>query len=246
MPDLADAPSTLEELDGLALSPGANGPAPSVSPWKEVALAKQRPGYFLAKRVLDVTLALVGLVLASPVMLLAWALVRLTSHGSAIFRQERVGFHGRRFVVYKFRSMYVDHDEQLHQERYEPFMRGERQHKGSGVPHDPRITPIGYLLRRSSVDELPQLVNVLRGEMSVVGPRPPMPSEVSIYQPWHLGRLETLPGITGLWQVQGRSRVSFETMVKMDIEYIQRQSFWYDLKLICLTVPAILSRKGAY
>jgi lipopolysaccharide/colanic/teichoic acid biosynthesis glycosyltransferase len=228
-----------------------------------VALAKERPGYFLAKRCLDCALAVIGLVLAAPIMFIAWALVRLTSPGPAIFRQERVGFRGRRFVMYKFRSMYVDNDERLHRAAYEQFLRGERhsgkvdgsvpgagapirKHKRSGVPYDPRVTPLGYLLRRSSVDELPQLLNVLRGEMSLVGPRPPLPYEVNLYHEWHLGRLGTLPGITGLWQVQGRSRVSFDTMVRMDLEYIEKQSFWYDVKLLCLTVAAVLSRKGAY
>ncbi len=239
------------------------GPAKALPPWKEVALARKRPGYFLAKRVLDCALALIAVVLTSPILLITWVLVRLTSPGPAIFRQERVGFRGRRFVVYKFRSMYVDNDERLHRAAYEQFLRGERatgkvdgsvpgveqhprKHKHSGVPYDPRITPLGYFLRRSSIDELPQLFNVLRGEMSLVGPRPPIVYEVSLYKEWHLGRLETLPGITGLWQVHGRSRVSFDTMVQMDIEYIAKQSFWYDLKLLCLTVPAVLSRKGAY
>lgn len=259
------APSTVRQgaAQRQTSGPGAAHPAKAVRPWKEVALAKRRPGYFLAKRVLDGTLALLGLIVTSPILLITWALVRLTSPGPAIFRQERVGFRGRRFVVYKFRSMYVDNDERLHRAAYEQFLRGERatgkvdgsvpgvedhprKHKHSGVPYDPRITPLGYFLRRSSIDELPQLFNVLRGEMSLVGPRPPIAYEVSLYQEWHRGRLETLPGITGLWQVHGRSRVSFDTMVQMDIEYIAKQSFWYDLKLLFLTVPAVLSRKGAY
>jgi lipopolysaccharide/colanic/teichoic acid biosynthesis glycosyltransferase len=121
-----------------------------------------------------------------------------------------------------------------------------RKHKRSGIPYDPRVTPLGYFLRRSSVDELPQLFNILRGEMSLVGPRPPIMYEVNLYKEWHLGRLETLPGITGLWQVHGRSRVTFDTMVKMDLEYIAKQSFWYDVKLILLTIPAVFSREGAY
>ncbi len=235
----------------------------AVRPWKEVALARKRPGYFLAKRFLDCALVLIALVLTAPILLVTWVLVRLTSPGPAIFRQERVGFRGRRFVVYKFRSMYVDTDEHLHRLAYEQFLRGERKsgkvdgsllaeehhlrkHKHSGVPYDPRITPLGYFLRRSSIDELPQLFNVLRGEMSLVGPRPPIMYEVNLYKEWHLGRLETLPGITGLWQVHGRSRVSFDTMVEMDLEYIAQQSFWYDVKLILLTIPAVFSREGAY
>ena len=111
---------------------------------------------------------------------------------------------------------------------------------------DPRVTLVGNFLRRSSLDELPQLFNVLFGDMSLVGPRPPIPYEVALYQPWHLGRLDTLPGITGIWQVYGRSRVTFDQMVQMDLEYIQKQSLWYDLKLLLLTIPAVLNRRGAY
>ncbi|HEU5377471.1 MAG TPA: sugar transferase, partial [Ktedonobacteraceae bacterium] len=186
--------------------------------------------------------------------------------------QERVGYGGRRFTIYKFRSMYVNCDDRLHRAAYEQFLRGERasgkvdhnllvqaqtkqciadsttipaRRKHSWMSGDPRITLLGHLLRQSSIDELPQFLNVLRGEMSLVGPRPPIPYEVGMYQPRHMERLDTLPGITGLWQVQGRSRVSFEQMVEMDREYIQKQSFWYDVKLLLLTIPAVLSRKGA-
>src|SRR5690242_3729946 len=239
----ATAISALEERQLQAQSRSSSGTSGAVRPWKEVALAKRRLGYFLAKRLLDCTLVVIALVLTAPILLVTWVLVRLTSPGPAIFRQERVGFRGRRFVVYKFRSMYVDNDEHLHRAAYEQFLRGERmsgkvdgnvlaaenhlrKHKHSGVPYDPRITPLGYFLRRSSIDELPQLFNVLRGEMSLVGPRPPIPYEVGLYQDWHLGRLDTLPGLTGLWQVHGRSRVTFDEMVRMDIEYIQKQSFW--------------------
>ncbi len=243
----------------------------ALSPWR----AKGRPGYFLAKRCLDCTLALLAIAVLAPVLLVTALLVRLTSRGPALFCQERVGFGGRHFKMYKFRSMYVNSDHRLHQMAYEQFLRGERthgkvsgslaavsaletaehastkraapaKHRRSGVPRDPRITPLGYLLRRASIDELPQFFNVLRGEMSLVGPRPPIPYEVGLYESWHLGRLDTLPGITGLWQVHGRSRVTFDQMVQMDLEYIQKQSFWYDVKLLLLTIPAVLSRKGAY
>ncbi len=242
------------------------GEASRLRPWRAAARAKGRPGYFLAKRILDCTLALLALVVLSPLLLVVAVLVRLTSKGPALFCQERVGYGGRHFKMYKFRSMYIDSDDALHRKAYEQFLRGERsngkvdgmlvaaeesvspipRHKRSGVQRDPRITPLGYLLRRSSIDELPQLFNVLRGDMSLVGPRPPIPYEVSLYQSWHLKRLETLPGITGLWQVRGRSRVSFDEMVQMDIEYIEHQAFGYDLKLLLLTIPAVLSRKGAY
>ena len=253
----------------------AQGERVRLRPWQAVAQAKGRAGYFLAKRCLDFSIALLILLLLAPLLLLIALLVRLTSRGPAFFRQERVGFGGRHFMMYKFRSMYVDSDDSLHRAAYEQFLRGERstgkvsggmlaikqadQAQGSsagaaattpGRKHfrhwsDPRVTPLGYLLRRTSIDELPQFLNVLRGEMSLVGPRPPIPYEVGLYHSWHLGRLDTLPGITGYWQVYGRGRVSFDRMVQMDLDYIQKQSFWYDIKLLLLTIPAVLSRKGA-
>ncbi|HEU5382510.1 MAG TPA: sugar transferase [Ktedonobacteraceae bacterium] len=243
-----------------------------VSAWQAAARAKGLPGYFLAKRFLDIILAVLSVFIFSPLLVTVVVLIRLTSRGPALFRQERVGYGGRHFTMYKFRSMYIDSDDRLHRAAYEQFLRGERMSgkvdgdllPGSSVPQstsdslpsprrkrlwaseDPRITPLGNLLRRSSIDELPQLFNVLKGDMSLVGPRPPIPYEVGLYQTWHMGRLDTLPGMTGVWQVQGRSRVSFDQMVQMDLEYIQKQSFWYDIKLLILTVPAVLSRKGAY
>lgn len=243
-------------------------------PWRAVGQAKGRPGYFLAKRYLDFLLALLALLLLMPLLLVIALLVRLTSRGPIFFRQERVGYGGRHFTMYKFRSMYVDSDESLHRAAYAQFLRGERsdgkvgeavfaQKQAGQMPgnasfasatprrkyfrywSDPRVTPLGYLLRRSSIDEVPQLFNVLRGEMSLAGPRPAIPYEVGLYQAWHLGRLDTLPGITGFWQVYGRGRVSFDRMVQMDLEYIQKQSFWFDVKLLLCTIPAVLSRKGA-
>jgi lipopolysaccharide/colanic/teichoic acid biosynthesis glycosyltransferase len=244
------------------------------SPWRAAARAKGRPGYFLAKRCLDVLLVLLALGLLWPLFLATALLVRLSSPGPALFRQERVGYGGRRFVLYKFRSMYTNSDERLHQVAYAQFLRGERAsgkvdgavlaalsadgaasgeagsaaeaEAGSQPSGDPRITKVGHFLRRSSLDELPQLFNVLRGEMSLVGPRPPIPYEVDCYAPWHRGRLDTLPGLTGEWQVHGRGRVTFERMVEMDLAYIDRQSFWYDLKLLVLTLPTVLARRGAW
>ena len=253
-PSTSNQFSVLEELNQAA----AKGASVREPPWRAVARAKERPAYFLAKRSLDVTGAALGLLLLSPLLVVAAVLTRLTSRGPAFFRQERVGYGGRRFIMYKFRSMYVDSDDRLHRAAYEQFLRGERsngkvdadllaqEQAKERAPGDPRITPLGNLLRRSSIDELPQLFNVLLGEMSLVGPRPPIPYEVGLYQPWHLARLETLPGMTGFWQIHGRSRVSFDQMVRMDLEYIQNQSFWYDIKLLLLTIPAVLSRKGAY
>jgi lipopolysaccharide/colanic/teichoic acid biosynthesis glycosyltransferase len=239
-----------------------------LQPWRVAARAKGRPGYFLAKRCLDLVLALIIIVVLSPVFLAIALLVRLTSRGPAFYRQERIGYSGRPFVMYKFRSMYLESDERLHRVAYEQFLRGERASgKVDGallanVPSavgtlsdeatetqqpsgDPRITRVGNVLRRSSLDELPQLFNVLQGDMSLVGPRPPIAYEVGMYEPWHLARLDTLPGLTGFWQVCGRGRVTFGQMVEMDLEYIQKQSFWYDVKWLALTIPAVLSRKGA-
>jgi lipopolysaccharide/colanic/teichoic acid biosynthesis glycosyltransferase len=261
----------LEKLNRAAAT-AAQGESVRIAAWQAAARAKGQPGYFLAKRCLDIILAVLSVFIFSPVLVLAAVLIRLTSRGPALFRQERVGYGGRRFTMYKFRSMYIDNDDRLHRTAYEQFLRGERmsgkvdgdllpegyapQSTSDSLPSpkrkrlwasgDPRITPLGNLLRRSSIDELPQLFNVLKGEMSLVGPRPPIPYEVGLYQTWHMGRLDTLPGMTGVWQVQGRSRVSFDQMVQMDLEYIQRQSFWYDVKLLILTIPAVLSRKGAY
>jgi lipopolysaccharide/colanic/teichoic acid biosynthesis glycosyltransferase len=261
--------SALAEPENAVLASGAA--AQTGQPlWQVVARAKGRPGYFLAKRCLDVALTLICIAVLSPVFLVTTLLVRLTSRGPAFYRQERVGYDGRPFTMLKFRSMYVQNDESLHRIAYEQFLRGERmsgkvdgalldaeQPNGANAtlekakkakkqpPSDPRITPVGNFLRRSSIDELPQLFNVLRGEMSLVGPRPPIPYEVGLYQPWHLKRLDTLPGMTGFWQVYGRSRVTFERMVEMDLEYIEKQSFWYDIKLLFLTIPAVLNRKGA-
>jgi lipopolysaccharide/colanic/teichoic acid biosynthesis glycosyltransferase len=267
---ISSVPPLLEDFNRAAVS-SARGKSGPISPWQAAARAKGRPGYFLAKRSLDVIVAALALLILSPLFLVVTLLVRLTSRGPALFCQERVGFSGRHFTMYKFRSMYVDSDDRLHRAAYEQFLRGERSNgkvdgdllnkeqaaavalatpttlpRRSRVASDPRITLLGYLLRRSSIDELPQFVNVLRGEMSLVGPRPPIPYEVGLYQPWHLRRLDTLPGITGLWQVHGRSRVTFDQMVQMDVEYIEKQSFWYDMKLLLLTIPAVLSRKGAY
>ncbi len=268
-------PTSLPRQSEGVASVAASTSLARVRPWRAAARAKGRSGYFLAKRCLDISLTLITLVVLSPVFLVIALLVRCTSRGPAFYRQERVGYNGRPFVMYKFRSMYVESDESLHRLAYEQFLRGERatgkvdgevlsavpagavklpaEKKGSAKKPkqrpqlgDPRVTRVGNVLRRSSLDELPQLFNVLRGDMSLVGPRPPIPYEVGLYQPEHLGRLDTLPGITGFWQVHGRGRVTFEQMVQMDLEYIQRQSLWWDIKLLLLTLPAVLSRKGAF
>lgn len=194
------------------------------------------------KRLLDVVLASVGLVLAAPVLLATALAVMLDSPGPAIFVQERVGRDGHRFRFYKFRSMHIDAEQRL----------AELQHKNevSGpifkIRKDPRMTRVGAILRRTSLDELPQLINVLKGDMSMVGPRPPLPREVEQYGPQDMIRLIVKPGLTCLWQVRGRSTLSFETWMEYDREYVRGLSLWLDLKILAQTVGAVITCRGAY
>ncbi len=196
----------------------------------------------LVKRAVDVVVASLGLLVASPVLLLAAVAIKLDSPGPILHQQVRVGKGGRHFTLYKFRSMKVNADAEL--ERLRP------SNEAGGVTFkmraDPRRTRVGRWLRRLSIDELPQLWNVLRGDMSLVGPRPPLPSEVSRYEEWHRHRLEVAPGLTGLWQVSGRSEVPFDEMVLMDLWYIEHWSLGLDLKILFRTIPAVLLARGAY
>jgi exopolysaccharide biosynthesis polyprenyl glycosylphosphotransferase len=208
--------------------------------------------YDALKRALDIVGSVGGLVVLSPLLAACAVAVRVDSRGSVLFRQERVGQGGRRFVMLKFRSMHPDVDPRPHIEYVTAFIRGQaptfdtadgRVYK---LVTDKRVTRVGRWLRRTSLDELPQLWNVLRGEMSLVGPRPPTPYEVSQYGPEHFRRLAVKPGITGLWQVSGRSTTTFEEMVALDLEYIRRRSLWLDLKILLKTIPAVFSARGAH
>jgi lipopolysaccharide/colanic/teichoic acid biosynthesis glycosyltransferase len=217
--------------------------------------------YFRAKRCLDVILVLLLLVALSPLLALLALCITLDSPGPALFIQRRVGVkrwlqEGRtiwevhEFSVYKFRSMVHNADQALHQQYIKAFVDGRVDASNGAGPafkltHDPRVTRVGRFLRRTSLDELPQLVNVLKGDMSLVGPRPVPTYEVSEYQDWHYERLAALPGITGIWQVRGRCQVPFEQMIRMDIEYVRTKSLWLDIRLLFLTVPAVLSGRGA-
>lgn len=217
--------------------------------------------YFFCKRCLDVVLALVLLTLLLPLMVVIAILIKLDSSGPIFFTQERVGAKRRSenrriiweihtFSVYKFRSMVHNADPLLHQAYIKAFIEGrvettEATETTFKLTNDPRITRIGRLLRRGSLDELPQLLNVIKGEMSLVGPRPVPTYEVADYQARHYERLTALPGITGIWQVQGRCQVSFEEMIQMDIHYARQKSLWLDLKILLLTLPAVLSGRGA-
>jgi exopolysaccharide biosynthesis polyprenyl glycosylphosphotransferase len=194
------------------------------------------------KRAVDLVLVSLGLLVLAPVLLLVAAAIKLDSPGPVLFRQERVGKNGRRFWIFKFRSMCLDADRQLEKLR----LRNEATGPLFKIREDPRVTRVGRVLRRWSIDELPQLLNVLRGEMSLVGPRPPLPSEVEQYEDWQLGRLRAVPGLTGLWQVSGRSEVPFHDMVRLDLHYIRNWSMALDIEILLRTIPAVLSNRGAY
>lgn len=194
------------------------------------------------KRALDLTLASVGLVLALPIWLAVVVAIKLDSPGPVIFVQERVGRDGRPFRFYKFRSMQVDAEQRLAEVQHQNDVDGPV----FKMRRDPRVSRVGAILRRASLDELPQLINVLKGEMSLVGPRPPVRREVDRYRPEDMVRLSVRPGLTCLWQVRGRSNVGFDTWMEYDREYIMGLSLWLDLKILVQTVGAVISCRGAY
>ena len=194
------------------------------------------------KRAVDLGATLVGLVVISPVLLAVAIAIKLDSPGPIFYRQQRVGKNGRTFGMYKFRSMVVNADRRLTE------LRAQNEAVGPlfKMREDPRVTRAGRFIRRWSLDELPQLLNVLSGEMSLVGPRPPIPAEVADYEDWQLGRLRAVPGLTGLWQVSGRSEVPFHDMVRLDLHYIRNWSLALDFEILMRTIPAVLSNRGAY
>lgn len=210
---------------------------------------------------MDLVLAGLLFILLLPLLLLIALLIKLDSRGPVIFKQERVGSKRRRlgakvvwitrsFSFYKFRSMVQNADSSIHEAYIRDFVNGSAQasRENGGkfkLTNDPRATRIGRILRRTSLDELPQLVNVLKGDMSLVGPRPVPPYEVACYRNGDHRRLAALPGITGLWQVNGRCQVPFEKMIEMDVEYIRKASLWLDVKILFRTIPAVLSGRGA-
>ena len=217
-------------------------------------LPKRDLGFRLSlavKRVMDVAVSAVALLLFSPVFLAIAAAIKWTSDGPVFFRQERMGCNGKSFTFLKFRSMYKDSDPGKHRDYILKYI-GEQQNAAvePGVfklKDDLRITPIGRWLRKTSLDELPQLINVLKGDMSLVGPRPPIPYECDLYDIWHRRRLLSCkPGITGLWQVMGRSRTTFDDMVRLDLKYINEWSLWLDLKILLKTPRAVFGGDGAY
>ena len=206
------------------------------------------PGYLRSKRILDILITLVFLIPLCLVLLIVAVMIRVDSDGPIFFRQKRVGLNGREFYMLKFRSMYVNSNDSVHREAIKQYMNGEVINGNGNNPYklvdDHRITRVGRFIRKLSIDELPQFINVLRGEMTLVGPRPPVPYEVEHYSIHDQLRLYGKPGLTGTWQVYGRSRVTFQEMVEMDIAYLHQQSIWQDLKLIALTVPVMLQGRG--
>ena len=239
----------LRELDPQALRPIAEG----------------RTIYYFSKRVLDLILAVPALLCLSPLLAVIAILIKLKSPGPVLFVQERVGVKRKTrhhitywqqviFRVYKFRTMVSNADPSLHQAYVKALIdndgKGMAQLQGKDTQirklvHDPRITRLGRILRKTSLDELPQLWNVIKGEMSLVGPRPAIPYEVEMYKPWHRRRLEAKPGMTGLWQVTARSSADFEEIIRLDIQYVEQQSFWLDLKILFKTPLVVISCKGA-
>ncbi|MEM7131344.1 MAG: sugar transferase [Chloroflexota bacterium] len=226
-----------------------------------------RYGYFYLKRIIDLVLTAFALITLLPLMIIIAILICLDSSGPAIFVQKRVGarrryYNGKpywqrvEFNFYKFRSMRQNADTDLHEKFVAAYISGDtnkmaeiqpdEEKKGEfKLSRDPRVTKIGHFLRKTSLDELPQLWNVLQGDMSLVGPRPAIPYEVEQYQPWHMQRFATMPGITGPWQVSGRSQVTFDDMVRLDVRYTQTQSVWQDIGIILWTLPSAFIGKGA-
>jgi exopolysaccharide biosynthesis polyprenyl glycosylphosphotransferase len=217
-------------------------------------MAAKKKGAQAIKRMIDVLGSLAAIVFLSPIFLAIALAVKLTSKGPVLFRQKRIGQYGKSFTFLKFRSMKADNDPTIHQEYVKKLIAGQpdiKQNDGKDgsfkLVNDPRVTPIGKFIRRTSLDELPQFFNVLAGDMSLVGPRPPVPYEYQAYDVWHRRRVvEVRPGITGLWQVKGRSKTSFDEMVRLDLRYAQSWSVGMDLKILLETPKAVVSGSGAY
>lgn len=229
--DVAPPRSALERIDNVW---------PSASELLVEPAGNRSPVYLASKRIFDIFAAVVLLVLLSGILLTTLLVLLITTKGRPIFAQQRVGFCGRRFWMYKFRTMRLDAEvvqQQVTNEQAGPIFKNRR---------DPRITRIGRILRKLSIDEMPQLINVLRGEMSLVGPRPPVAKEVAQYKPWQRRRLAVKPGLTCLWQVSGRSDIGFDKWMRMDIWYVKNQSLWTDLVLLVRTPMTVITGRGAY
>jgi lipopolysaccharide/colanic/teichoic acid biosynthesis glycosyltransferase len=225
----------------------AERPASSIKPnepmsWRKRAARPIPQSWTSAKRAVDITLALAGLTLSAPILAASMIGIAISSPGTPIFAQERVGLYGRRFTMYKLRTMKRNSHAQLE------TLQATNEATGPvfKMKNDPRVFPLGRILRKLSIDELPNLINVLVGDMSIVGPRPPLPTEVEKYNDFALGRLRAKPGITCVWQISGRSNVDFERWMQLDPQYIDHWSPAYDAKIFLSTIPAVLFGKGAY
>jgi exopolysaccharide biosynthesis polyprenyl glycosylphosphotransferase len=231
IPDLYELSLSRIDMDAIEGIPLIGIKQASLNKWQS-----------LITRLIDITISAAVLIIGSPLWLLLALAVRLSSSGPIIYKQTRVGLNGRTFQIYKFRSMYKDADQRLAQ------LLSQNEAKGPlfKMVNDPRITPIGRFLRRNSLDEIPQFVNIFKGEMSLVGPRPALPREVAQYQEWQKGRLAIKPGLTGLWQVRGRSNLTFDEGVLMDLYYIENWSLRLYIQILLRTIPAVLFSRGAY
>ena len=225
-----------------------NSRAKRYMPTLVVPSAARRSALDLAsKRVIDIVLATVGVIILTPLWLVVALLIRISDRGPAFFKQTRVGKNGQTFTMYKFRTMRVDAEQVK-----ASLEAANRADVGAGnsvmfkMRDDPRVTHVGRVLRKTSIDELPQLFNVIKGDMSLVGPRPPLPSEVATYEPHVMGKFSVRPGITGLWQISGRSNLSWEETVQLDLDYAATRTVGLDMWILLQTVPALLRQEGAY
>jgi exopolysaccharide biosynthesis polyprenyl glycosylphosphotransferase len=203
---------------------------------------RESPVYAVSKRIFDIVVGTIIVIMLIPILPLIAIMIKLDTRGPVLFKQDRVGGNGKIFKFYKFRSMVHRADEG----KGGLSEMNEQDGPVFKIRSDPRITSVGRFLRRSSLDEIPQMFNVLKGDMSIVGPRPPLPGEVANYQPWHMGRLAVKPGITCLWQISGRSHIGFNEWMRLDMEYLKTRSFKTDLLIFLRTIPAVIARKGAY
>jgi lipopolysaccharide/colanic/teichoic acid biosynthesis glycosyltransferase len=229
-----------QDLAGVDLDAAA---APAAVPVARPTGALRRAAYGITKRAIDIVASLTALIVLSPILALIALAIKLQDGGSIFYAHTRVGKGGRHFRFYKFRSMIRDAD------RLKDQLAALNEHadpRTFKMKRDPRITPIGRILRRASLDELPQLWNILIGDMTLVGPRPPLPREVALYSPEDMRRLEVTPGLTCLWQVRGRGNLPFDQQVQLDVEYIERRCLLLDLEILAQTIPAVVSGRGAY
>lgn len=208
---------------------------------QQVVIKKESLVYLIGKRTMDIVASLFGLIILSPLLIIVSILIKLESAGPILFKQERVGLRGKHFIMYKFRSMVINAEELK--------AKLESQNEMSGpmfkIKNDPRVTKVGKFIRKTSIDELPQLINILKGEMSIVGPRPSLPKEVDMFEGWMLRRLDAKPGLTCYWQVRGRNNIGFEEWMRMDVDYVSKRNIWIDIKLIFRTVVLLFGDKNA-